>query len=128
VCEGVDDRPLQARAPGPSHHLPTRTHQNRSHRGVDGPVVTADHGGGFRRVGRAAQEAQERELVDGADLVRTASHLLGQGSGDRARAQSVAGQLTSPEVRGERHRREELAQTERARRRTRVRADHGSER
>ena len=98
----------------PSHHLPARTHQDRSHRGVEHPVVTADQGGGLSRVGRATQEAEKRKLVDGADLVRTASHLLGQGSSDRARAKRVTGRLTGPEVRGERHRREKLGQTKRA--------------
>ena len=112
----------------PSHHLPARAHQDRSHRGVERAVVATDHGGGLRRVGRATQEAQERELVDGADLVRAASHRLGESGGDRAGAQRVAERLTGPEVRGERHRGEELGQTERARRRTRVRADHDSER
>jgi hypothetical protein len=63
--------------------------------------------------------------VNGADVVRTASHLLGQDSRDRAGAESVAERLTGPEVRGERHRRQELGQTERARQRSGVRAHHG---
>ena len=66
--------------------------------------------------------------MDRADLVLTASHRFGEGSGDRAGAQRVAGWLTGPEVRGKRDRREKLGQTERARRRTRVRADHALER
>ena len=153
VCEGVDDRLLDARArrqhdshlavrgqrtvgafrigerardqakapqrrlPGTHaaheapHHLPARTHQHRSHRGVEPPIVTADQRGRLRRVGRAAQKAEKRKLVDAADLVWTAAHLLGQGSSDRARAKRVAGPLTGPEVRGEGHRPEKLGQT-----------------
>ncbi len=107
-----------------SQHLPARAHDDRSHRGVVGPLVAADHGGGLRRVGRAAQKAEERELVDGADVVRTASHRLGEGGGDRAGAQRVAERLSGPEVGGERHRGEELGQTERTGRLTRFRADH----
>lgn len=112
----------------PSHHLPTRAHEDRSHRGEKAYVVTTDHGGGLRRVGRATQEAEKRKLMDGADLVGTAPHLLGDGGGDRAGAQGVAEGLTGPEIRGKRHRGEELDQTERMGRRAVVRADHESKR
>ena len=60
--------------------------------------------------------------MDSADVVGTASHLLGQGSSDRARAKRVAGR---PRVRGERHRREELGQTKRARQHSGFRTHHG---
>ena len=66
--------------------------------------------------------------MDGADVVRTASHRLGEGGGDRAGAQGVAERLTGPEVRGERQRGEELGQTERPGRPMLVRADHEWER
>ena len=97
-----------------SQHLPARAHEDRCHRGVVGSLVAADHSGGVHRVGRAAHKAEERELVDGADVVRTASHRLGEGGRDRAGAQGMAERLSRPEVRGERHRAEKLGQTERA--------------
>ena len=107
-----------------SEHLPARAHEDRSHRGVVGPLVATYHGGGLRRIRRATQEAEERELVDGADVVRAASHRLGEGGGDRAGAQRVAERLTGPEIRRERHRGEELGQTERSGQGWLVRADH----
>jgi hypothetical protein len=67
-------------------YLPARAHDDRSHRGVVGHVVATDHGGGLRRVGRATQEAEERELVDGADLLRIAAHRLGEGGRNLASA------------------------------------------
>ncbi len=73
----------------------------RGHRGVVAQVVPTDRRGGLRRIGRATQEAEERELVDGTDVVRTASHLMGETRGDRAGAQGMAGRLTGPEIGGE---------------------------
>ena len=107
-----------------SQHLPTRAHKDRTHRSVVGALVATDHRRGLGRVGRATHEAQERELVDGADLVRATSHRLGEDGGDRARAQRVAERLTRSEVRSKRHRGEELGQTERARRHRLIRAEH----
>jgi hypothetical protein len=66
--------------------------------------------------------------VDGSNVVRAASHRLRERSRNRARAQSVTERLARPEVRGERHRREELGQTQRAGQLTRIRADHREER
>jgi hypothetical protein len=84
----------------PSHQLPARAHDHRSHRRVEGPIVTTDHDGRLRRIRRATHEAEERELVDGADIVRAASQRLGEGGRDRAGAQRVAERLAGPEVRG----------------------------
>ena len=89
-----------------SHDLRARAHDHRSHRRVVAHVVATDHGGGLRGVGGATQEAEERELLDGADLVLTASQLSGERDGDRAGAQGMAEALTGPEIHGERHRRE----------------------
>jgi hypothetical protein len=70
----------------PAHQLPTRAHEDWSHRRVEREVVAASQRGGLGRIGRAPEEAEERELVDGADLLRRASHRLRDGDGDRAGA------------------------------------------
>ena len=53
-----------------SQHLPARAHDDRSHRGVVREVVAADQAGGLGRICCAAEETEERELVDGADDLR----------------------------------------------------------
>ena len=126
-CPRDEPEALQRRLAGadgahePPHQLPPRRHQDRRHRGVEGPIATTDQRGGLGRIRRATEEAEERELVDGANVVRTAPHRLCEGGCDRAGAQSVAEGLPGAEVRGERHRGEQLGQTE-------LRADHESER
>jgi hypothetical protein len=88
--------------------------QRRGHRGVVRPLVAPHEHGGLGRVGRAAEEAQERELVDGAKLVGAAAELVGERDRQRARAQRVAERLAGAEVGGERDRAQDLGEAERA--------------
>ena len=95
-------------------HLPGRAHEHRSHRGVERQVVASDQRGRLGGIGRAAEEPEQRELMDRADLLRRAAHGFRQRDCDGAGAECVAERLTRPEVRRERHRGEELRQPKRA--------------
>ena len=105
-----------------SDHLAPRAHQRRRHRGVEGQVVAARRRRRLARVGGAAEEAQERELVDGAYLVRRAPHRLRERDGERAGPERVAERLSRAQIRGQRDRGEQLGEAQRAGGRARRRA------
>jgi hypothetical protein len=85
----------------PPDRLAARAHDDRSHRRVEGEVVSPDESGSLRGVRRATQEAQKRELLDGANVFGPAVERPGESARDRAGPQRVTGRLTGAEIRRE---------------------------
>ncbi len=83
------------RAHEPPHCLAARAHDHGRHRSVEGAVVAPGRRGGLARVGGAAEEAQEREPVHGADLVRARSRAPPRAR-PRARTSAARGPAAGP--------------------------------
>jgi len=98
------------------HHLrcelPLGTTQNRRDRRANGDVVATDHRGELVRVGGAAQEPQESDVVHLGQLFVLEAQAFPEGDGDQAGAQRLLEGLAHPQVRGQRQGGHQLGQAE----------------
>ena len=105
LCEVAHEVARARRAP---------SHQHRAHLPVQRDVVAARERRGLRRIRRAADEPQERDVVHARTACPVEPELPRRGTRQPARSQAVLHRLARSEVRRERQCDRELGQSSRA--------------
>ena len=95
--------------------LPGRPAHHRSDGGADPDLVSADQGSQVVRIRGAAQEAEERDVIDVGKVLALQAEAIADGNGDQAGPERLLERLPHAEVGGQGEGGDELRQPQRLR-------------